>query len=211
MKKLKHKGSCDDVHEDITHEEWEEVQRNQEEEDLDELVDFDGSLLSSKIPLGINKMNKVSRSTTDDVVKTSKQKGNGFGYYYKRYWGEAYVGPAVGEVEDFDLMTADEVVDDLKDRGYSDDKAKHKASVDYGKDLENPDNEEFLIKDSSKQKMKDVLEVIVNKKNKDNGLQPDSEVDLYSDNPILQKMGKKFKEACQADGINPIDYFKNIS
>ena len=59
--------------------------------------------------------------------------------------------------------------------------------------------------------MKDVLEVIVNKKNKDNGLQPDSEVDLYSDNPILQKMGKKFKEACQADGINPIDYFKNIS
>tara|TARA_R110001583_G_scaffold79358_5_gene214399 strand:+ start:18025 stop:18678 length:654 start_codon:yes stop_codon:yes gene_type:complete len=216
MKKLKHKGSCDDTHKDVTHEEWEGLQHNEDEEELDELVDFDGALLNSKIPLGINKTNKVSRSTSDDVVKTGAQKGSGYGYYYKRYWGEsverneAYVGPAVGEVEDFDLMTADEVVQDLEDRGYSEDKAKHKASVDYGKDLENPDETEFLIKDNSRKKMRDVLEVIVDKKTKDNGLQSDGEMDLYSANPILDKMGKKFKEACKADGINPIDYFKNL-
>tara|TARA_R110000824_G_scaffold74599_5_gene189541 strand:+ start:1332 stop:1970 length:639 start_codon:yes stop_codon:yes gene_type:complete len=211
MKKLKHKGSCDAAHPDQSHDVWEGEQGNHEESELDELVDFDGSLLSSKIPLGINKTNKVSKSTTDDVIKTGSQKGNGFGYYYKRYWGEAYVGPAVGEVEDFDLMTADEVVDDLKDRGYSDNKAEMKASVDYGKDIENGDAEEFLIKDSARQKMRDVIEVILDKTARDNDLQKNSgEVDLYGENPILDRMGKKFIEACDAQGIDPLDYFKNL-
>jgi len=211
MKKLKHKGGCDAAHPDQTHEQWEEIQRTPEEGELDELVDFDGSLLSSKVPLGINKTNKISKSTTDDVVKTGAQKGNGFGYYYKRYWGEAYVGPAVGEVEDFDLMTADEVVDDLKDRGYSDDKAKMKATVDYGKDLENPEAEEFLIKDSARKKMRDVIEVILDKTSKSNDFQTNSgEMDLYGNNPVLNRMGKKFIEACAAEGIDPLDYVKNL-
>jgi len=211
MKKLKHKGSCKTAHPDQSHSEWEETQSNQEESELDELVDFDGSLLSSKVPLGINKTNKVSKSTTDDVIKTGSQKGNGFGYYYKRYWGEAYVGPAVGEVEDFDLMTADEVVDDLKDRGYSDDKAEKKATVDYGKDLENPDAEEFLIKDNARKKMRDVIEVILDRTSQNNDLQKSSgEIDLYGENPILDRMGKKFIEACEAEGVDPLDYFKNL-
>ena len=211
MKKLKHKGSCKTAHPDQSHAEWEEIQGNKEEGELEELVDFDGSLLSSKIPLGINKSNKISKSTTDDVIKTGSQKGNGFGYYYKRYWGEAYVGPAVGEVEDFDLMTADEVVDDLKDRGYSDNKAEMKATVDYGKDLENPDADEFLIKDSARKKMMDVIEVILDKNSKGNDIQKNSgEVDLYGENPILDRMGKKFIEACEAQGVDPLDYFKNL-
>ena len=33
------------------------------EEELEELVDYDGSMMNSKIPLGINKSNKISRST----------------------------------------------------------------------------------------------------------------------------------------------------
>tara|TARA_R100000664_G_scaffold34218_1_gene55194 strand:+ start:8437 stop:9069 length:633 start_codon:yes stop_codon:yes gene_type:complete len=209
MKKFEHEGECYEAHEGMSHEEW-ETTKAQEEEELEELVDYDGSLLSSKVPLGINKSNKISRSTTDDVVKTGYQKGNGFGYYYKRYWGEAYVGPAVGEVEDFDLMTADEVVNDLEDRGYSEDKAKMKASQDYGKDLENPDSEEFLIKDS-KQKMKDMLEVIISQKNKESSLQSTKgETELYGENPILSRMGKKFKEACEVDGIDPLDYLKGL-
>ena len=72
------------------------------EEELEELVDYDGSMMNSKIPLGINKSNKISRSTSDDMVKTAYQKGNGFGYYYKRYWGEAYLGGGLGDNEELD-------------------------------------------------------------------------------------------------------------
>ena len=37
------------------------------------------------------------------MVKTAHQKGNGFGYYYKRYWGEAYQGAGLGDNEEIDL------------------------------------------------------------------------------------------------------------
>ena len=99
MKKLKHKGSCKTAHPDQSHAKWEEIQGNKEEGELDELADFDGSLLSSKIPLGINKTNKISKSTTDDVIKTGSQKGG------------------AGSADDSDIDTTDfEAV--LETRGY---------------------------------------------------------------------------------------------
>jgi hypothetical protein len=112
MRRIEHKGkTCRVAHPKKTHEMWEESQS--EEVELEELVDFDGSLLSSKIPLGINKSNKVSNSTTDDMVKTGHQQGNGFGYYYKRYWGEAYLGAGLGDNEELDAehKTAEECMD----------------------------------------------------------------------------------------------------
>ena len=112
MHRIEHKGkTCGVTHPEKTHEMWEESQS--EEVELEELVDFDGSLLSSKIPLGINKSNKVSNSTTDDMVKTGHQQGNGFGYYYKRYWGEAYLGAGLGDIEELDAehKTAESCMD----------------------------------------------------------------------------------------------------
>ena len=63
-----------------------------EVEEVTELLDFDGSIQSSKIPPG-SEVNKTlsSKKTTDDVVKATSQAGTwtGGGHYFKRYYGES--------------------------------------------------------------------------------------------------------------------------
>ena len=100
------------------------------EGELEELVDFDGSVLGSKVPLGYMNNKTISqRKTTDAVVPATRQGGEqGKGYFYKRYWGESV--EEVGEhdmskvlgmdadddgVLDTDVMTAGEVKDRFKD------------------------------------------------------------------------------------------------
>ena len=233
MKELTHNGTCNEVHgedSEESHVAWEKEQlenkETNEEQELDELVDYDGSLGSSKIPLGINKANKISNSTTDDVAKTAHQKGNGFGYYYRRYWGEAYELGGLGrehpsEVspeDDIDLMTADETIDHFEDEyGLSAPKAHTKAS-EYGKVIDGSEeelhSEKQRIVEISEQKMRDMLEIILKKKDNDIDLVPGQEIDLHDEdipvNPIRDRMANNFKSACEADGVNPEDILKML-
>ena len=231
MKELTHNGTCKEIHgedSEESHVAWEKEQgenkETNEEQELDELVDYDGSLGSSKIPLGINKMNKVSKSTSDDAVKTGHQKGNGMGYYYRRYWGEAYELGGLGrehpsEVspeEDIDLMSAADTTEFLeKENKVSLVKAIRKAS-EYGKMVDGSEeelhSEKQRIVEMSEQKMRDVLEVLLSKddRNNERGLvdNPQKDVELHDENtpnPILNRMAQKFKSACEADGVNPMD------
>lgn len=215
MKRLSHKGkSCDEVHPDKEHEMWETEELGEKKEtELDELVDFDGSMLNSKIPLGINKTNKISRSTSDDMVKTAHQKGNGFGYYYKRYWGEAYQGAGLGDNEEIDLMTASETIDHFEDDyGLGPIKAIDKARQ-YGKMVDGSEeelnSEKQRIVELSKTKMKDMLEVLLNKKDGAKDIKS-VEMELNDVNPILTKMGSRFKRACDAQGVDPNDVLNNL-
>tara|TARA_B100002019_G_C21241387_1_gene585754 strand:- start:674 stop:1336 length:663 start_codon:yes stop_codon:yes gene_type:complete len=220
MKRLEHKGkSCGDVHPNEEHEMWETSQlEGKTEEELSELVDFDGSMLNSKIPLGVNKTNKVSRSTTDDMVKTAHQKGNGFGYYYKRYWGESYQGAALGDNEEIDLMTGQETLDYFEDEhGLSPHKAIEKASGEYGKKVKG--SEEALhgtkqrIVELSNKKMRDMLEVLVAKPDNNKMGMGSKEMELHDmqkSNPILDKMAFRFKRACDAQGVSPEQVLNNI-
>ena len=59
------------------------------EGELEELVDFDGSVLGSKVPLGYMNNKTISqRKTTDAVVPATRQGGEqGKGYGDKRYGG----------------------------------------------------------------------------------------------------------------------------
>lgn len=214
MKRLEHKGkTCDEAHPNKEHETWEtEELDGKNETELDELVDFDGSMLNSKIPLGINKTNKISRSTSDDIAKTAHQKGNGFGYYYKRYWGEAYLGGGLGDNEELDSevettnecmeyfmdnygLTREKAVKKCEENGYDTDVSQEKAENDERKRLV----------ELSNIKMKDMLEVILSKKDEVDDIKPGVEMELRDrkDYPILDKMGSKFKKACEAEGIDP--------
>ena len=228
MEQLTHKGACKQVHPEDSHPEWEEKQNNSEEE-LDELVDYDGSLLSSKIPLGINKANKVSKSTSDDVVKTAHQKGSGFGYYYKRYWGEAYELGGLGREhpsdtdvdEDIDLMSAAETTEYFEDEyELSPAKAERKAS-EYGKvvdgSLDEFHSEKQRIVEMSEQKMRDMLEILLSKDERaseqgliDAGKEMELLDDETSEHPFLNRMGSKFKRACDAQGISPEDILNGL-
>jgi len=220
MNRLEHKGkSCEEMHPDQEHEMWESSQlEGKTEEELSELVDFDGSMLNSKIPLGINKTNKVSRSTSDDMVKTAHQKGNGFGYYYKRYWGESYQGAALGDNEEIDLMTGQETLDYFEDEhGLSPHKAIEKASGEYGKKVKGSEDAlhgtKQRIVELSNKKMRDMLEVLVTKPDNNKMDMNSKEMELHDmqkSNPILDKMASKFKRACDAQGVSPEQVLNNI-
>ena len=214
MNRLEHKGkSCEETHPGNDHEMWEtEELDGKNETELDELVDYDGSMLNSKIPLGINKSNKISRSTSDDMVKTAHQKGNGFGYYYKRYWGEAYLGGGLGDNEELDseVETTNDCMEYfMGNYGLSREKAVKKCE-NYGYDTdvsqEKAENDERKrLVELSNKKMKDMMEVILSKKNDDEVIKRGVDVELHDrkDYPILDKMGSKFKKACDAEGIDP--------
>lgn len=221
MKRLEHKGkSCGEAHPNEEHEMWETSQLDgKTEEELAELVDFDGSMLNSKIPLGINKSNKVSRSTSDDMVKTAYQKGNGFGYYYKRYWGEAYQGAALGDNEEIDLMTGQETLDYFEDEhGLSPHKAVEKASGEYGKKVKGSEDAlhgtKQRIVELSNKKMRDMLEVLISKERKQDSMDIEKgEIELHDikkSNPVLDKMASRFKRACDAQGISPEEVLNKI-
>ncbi len=214
MNRLEHRGkSCEEAHPNNDHEMWENEQlEGKNEEELEELVDYDGSILNSKIPLGINKSNKISRSTSDDMVKTAHQKGNGFGYYYKRYWGEAYLGGGLGDNEELDSdvettnecieyfmgnydLTREKAVKKCEENGYATNVSQEKAENDERKRLV----------ELSNTKMKDMLEVILNKKDEVDDVVSGVEVELRdrTDYPVLDKLGSRFKRACDAQGVDP--------
>jgi hypothetical protein len=87
--------------------------------EIDELVDFDGSLSNSKIPIHDPKMSP--RKTMDQTVFSVAQPGNPVMRGYRVYWGESVqreedMSKAFGWEETKDLSPK-ETIDTLKDMG----------------------------------------------------------------------------------------------
>lgn len=111
---------CEKIHPDVSHEEWTASQ----EGEVNELLDFDGTIQSSKIPPGtMNNKTMSSKKTTDDVVKTTTQTGvwTGGGNYFKRYYqesteelGEHDMSDVLG-FEDTEFKNAEETIDYFED------------------------------------------------------------------------------------------------
>tara|TARA_R110000824_G_scaffold168453_1_gene345426 strand:- start:3089 stop:3919 length:831 start_codon:yes stop_codon:yes gene_type:complete len=122
----KHLKVVDEVLED------EEEDDNETEEEVNELLDYDGSIQSSKIPMGSENVKTLSsKKTTDDVVKGTRQAGTwtGSGHYFKRYYGES-----VEEIEENDMS---EVL------GYEETKDKNaEETIEYFEKEHEMDNEE---------------------------------------------------------------------
>ena len=86
------------------------------EEEVTELVDFDGSIRSSKVPDGIaNNTSIGAKKTTDQTVASTRQHGVwiGSGNFFKRYYGES--------VEEADLSKT-LGYDETKDSGWEETK-----------------------------------------------------------------------------------------
>ena len=90
-------------------EEKEAIGNKPEEEELDELVDYDGSVMSSKIPMGTETNQTIGTTkTTDDITRATSQYGvwsNG-GNFFKRYYGESV--EEVSEIDKTGVLGVDE-------------------------------------------------------------------------------------------------------
>ena len=66
------------------------------EENIEEIVDFDGSIPTSKIPKDVRVKNATSRKTSDAQQQATSQPPFQSGQYMKRYWGESEMDDALG-------------------------------------------------------------------------------------------------------------------
>jgi len=111
---------------ETTEKDWEETA------EVNELLDYDGSIQSSKIPPGVENVKSLSsRKTTDDVEKATRQGGTwtGAGNWFKQYYGESV--EEIGEIDKSGVLGVDET-----------DQLDFDGAVDYyEKELEMPKDE----------------------------------------------------------------------
>ena len=212
MEKSKHEGTCKKAHPKMSHEEWEEDQENlitgeeEEEEELEELVDYDGSIVGSKVPLGWENVKTISATKTmDATVPMSRQSGlNGqYSNVLKRFWGES-----VEEIEEHDMsdvlgyddtvyMDANETIEYFKDEHDMEASEAEERAESMGKtkelDKKGEELENFqrLVEDDDVIKM---LEIILTSRDDNADIQSveDSEIPKYIDKKLrlIQKYAR---------------------
>jgi hypothetical protein len=140
--------------------------------ELDELVDSDGTMLSSKIP--ILDPHLTPRKTMDQTVSMARNVYDIFRMGYRRYFYEEDMSRVFGREEDTDFMSYDETVDFLSDLlGIEDVKSKSKKREIEG-DAEERAKEMGKIPGKKKiqrlfEKEEEVSEDVLVKKTKMNG------------------------------------------
>tara|TARA_R110001583_G_scaffold52262_3_gene162479 strand:- start:190 stop:867 length:678 start_codon:yes stop_codon:yes gene_type:complete len=214
------KHDCNETHPDASHEDWldqnPELVELGEDEELEELVDYDGSILSSKVPNNFTKATKVSRSTSDDVEKASHQKTRNF--YYKRFWAEAYMGASLGDSVETDTMSGDETIDMYTDEeeGYglsltkAVEKAEEKGKIVKGskKQLEGD-----KMRITEKEKIRKIVEKLLTNKDTDASV-ADKQQELKDDGEIDPIIKRKFKSLIKSinstSKLSVDDVIKNL-
>ena len=164
------------------------------EEEIEELVDYDGSIMSSKIPPGTTDNKTMSsKKTTDDVVGATRQPGTwtGAGHYFKRYWGESVeeIGEsdksAILGFEETDQLSFDDAVEYYEeDLDMEKEEAVERVERERGpKSLEKEKSEGSFtrqritekekLKKLAEDKARDMIEVILSKNSESGELTKD--------------------------------------
>jgi len=151
-------------------------------EEVNELIDFDGSMVSSKIPPGTDGNRTIgARKTTDDKVKATSQAGvwTGGGHYFKRYYGESV--EEIGEhdmsevlgFEDTEFKNAEETIKYFETEHDMDEIEASERAESMGKTKNLDDNgqqrltEKEKLKKVSEEKARNMIEVILSNRDED--------------------------------------------
>jgi hypothetical protein len=154
-------------------------------EEVNELIDFDGSMVSSKIPPGTDGNRTIgARKTTDDKVKATSQAGvwTGGGHYFKRYYGESV--EEIGEhdmsevlgFEDTEFKNAEETIKYFESEHDMDEIEAVERAESMGKTKNLDDNgqqrltEKEKLKKVSEEKARNMIEVILSNRDEDMGI-----------------------------------------
>ena len=147
-------------------------------EELEELVDYDGSIKSGKIPDGSQTNATIgSKETTDKTVAATAQYGvwSSGGNFFKRYYGESIeegdMSKSLGYEETKDMDAEDTVEYFEKELDMEEDEAEERTE-DFGKTKHLDDRgenyqrltEKERLRKISEYKARDVIEVILSDK-----------------------------------------------
>jgi len=187
-------------------------------EEVNELLDFDGSIQSSKIPPGADNVKSISsRKTTDDVVKATRQAGSwtGAGHYFKRYYGESI--EEIGEhdmsevlgFEDTEFKDAEETIEYFEKEHDMDKVEATERAESMGKTTKLDDNgqqrltEKEKLKKLSEDKAKNMIEVLLS--NKEAGREISN-----GENSLLDTKIKQLIRLSSAEGVSEDELLKKI-
>lgn len=194
-------------------------QLDKKKDELDELVDFDGTFLSSKIPIFNPYLSP--KGTTDQEVVMNRQTNNPVTRGYRVYWGESIENDEdiINEVDFSDAFgykeTEDkdykETVKTLKKMGVENpvERAKQFGKIPKVKKvkgkLKQRLSEKEQIEEAKKEKMKKMVEdIVLNKKNSDNEVKSNNK----SLSTFLQKNLENIKKLAKKEGIEISDLIK---
>ena len=179
---------------------------DEDEQELDELVDYDGSIKSSKVPDGVQTVSGIgSKKTTDDVALATKQYGvwSSGGNFFKRYYGESIEEEDMSKVlgfEETEGMDAEKTMEFLE-KEYDVENAEERAE-DMGKTEKLDDkDQQRLFEKEAEDKAKDMIEVILSDK--------DDDKELSSCDRLLNKKIKSLVDLADANGIG-VDELKKM-
>ena len=116
-----------------SHKEWEKVTSTDKVEgEIEELVDFDGTMLSSKIPILDPHVTNKGTDTTDKTVAMSRVTQDPLNRGYRLYYGESVVKEvnmedAFGYEETKDMDAEDTIKFLEKEFGFDEEKAEERA------------------------------------------------------------------------------------
>lgn len=189
------------------------IEVDEETQEVTELLDFDGSIQSSKIPPGsTNNKTMSSKKTTDDVVKATTQSGvwSGGGHYFKRYYqesteelGEHDMSDVLG-YEDTEFKNAEETISYFEDEHDMSEVESTERAESMGKTVGLDDSgqqrltEKDRLKKLSEDKARKMIEVLLSDKS-DSGDVFEKDLDIMGGK--LKKIIKYYKNTKSNDEL----------
>lgn len=201
----------------------EKTKPKKSEGELDELIDFDGTMLNSKVPILDPHVTAKGDETMDKTVAMTRITQDPLMRGYRVYYGESVVreedmADAFG-FEETKFMDAEETIDYfMKELGFEEDEAEGRAD-EMGKDedLDNSSpykkNKNFVMKGRLTEKGKPLSKEEILKMAEDSLVTKSDEKDLKlkkSISPILSRNIKAIKKLAVMDGISVNELIKML-
>ena len=209
-----------------THKEFLDVtQTSKPEGEMDEIIDYDGTMLNSKIPILDPNVSADGNTTMDKTVAMARITQDPLTRGYRTYYGESIEKKEVSEEDMEDafgydetkFMDADETINFFMDElGFDEDDAKGR-SEEMGKDPKLDDSSEFKGKKNfvmkgrltekgkvlSKEDLIKMADDMLVSKSEDKDLKIDRKL-----SPILVRNIKALKKLALLDGISTSELVK---
>jgi hypothetical protein len=184
-----------------------------DKEEIEELIDFDGSLLNSKIPIHDPKMSPTK--TMDQTVRATRQAGDPVMRGYRVYYGEGVVREEdLTGAFGYDVVSGDTYEDCVEKMKQMEVENPEERCQAFGKSpkLDEKGQERLTekeIKEIQRKKMIDMLEDLLVKKGKHNDVQKKDENLSIEDLPkVVQKNLKTLMKHMDANGFSKNDLIK---
>lgn len=187
----------------------------EEKEEIDELIDFDGTLLNSKIPIHDPKMSP--RKTMDQTVFATTQPSDPIMRGYRVYYGESVVREEdLTGAFGYDVVSGDTYEDCVEKMTQMEVENPEERCQAFGKSpkLDQKGQErltEKQIKEVQRQKMIGMLEDLIVKKSEDSDIRKKQDVKKVEDLPhLVRKNLKNLLRQMDKNGVSKNDIIKLI-